>query len=315
MAGTAAVQQRAAGTSARLALSAAVLSGAFVALQQRVNGELKDVTGDAVLTALVSFGVGMVCLAAVVLARPGARAAVHRVADTTWYERLGGLGGALLVVAGAAAAPVIGIALLTVGLVAGQTAGGLLVDRTGLGPGGARPLTAPRVLGAVLCLVAVAVSVVGADLGDVSPALLALVVLAGCGVSVQQAMNGRVRERTGDASVASGLNFVVGTAALALALALRAVLAGVDVLAWPGPDRWYLYTGGLIGAAFVAVGTVVVRRLGVLRLGLAIIAGQLVGAVLLDLLLPEAGAGLALSTLLGAALTFVAIAVSGRPSR
>ena len=37
-----------------------------------------------------------------------------------------------------------------------------------------------------------------------------------------------------------------------------------------------------MGAAFVAIAAVVVRVLGVLRLGLAVIAGQLVGALLLD---------------------------------
>jgi hypothetical protein len=41
-----------------LALAAAVASGAVVALQQRVNGELKTELGDALLTALVSFGTG-----------------------------------------------------------------------------------------------------------------------------------------------------------------------------------------------------------------------------------------------------------------
>ena len=314
MALPAALAPRAAGTSVRLALVVAVLSGSFVAVQQRVNGELKDVTGDAVLTALVELRdraavPGARAAEPARVPRGGAAAVQHHL-----VERLAGLGGATLVVAGAAAAPVLGVALLTVGLVAGQTAGGLLVDRVGLGPGGSRPLTAPRVLGGCLCLVAVGISVAGADLGDVSPALLALVVVAGCAVSAQQALNGRVRVATGDAVAATSLNFVVGTAALLLGLALRAALHGIDVLAWPGPGRWYLYTGGLVGAGFVAVGTVVVQRLGVLRLGLAVVAGQLVGAVLLDLLLP-AGSGLAASTVLGAALTLVAVAVSGRPSR
>jgi transporter family-2 protein len=96
---------------------------------------------------------------------------------------------------GAAAAPEIGVALLTVGLVAGQTSGGLVVDRLGLAPGGAHGLTLPRIAGALLCLVAVGISVLGEGAREAAPLLLVVVVLAGFAISVQQALNGRVRLR------------------------------------------------------------------------------------------------------------------------
>ena len=305
---------RTAARGASLAVGAAVASGALVALQQRINGELKTALGDALVTALVSFGTGLVAVIAVVLARPAARRAVARVRDVPWPQRLGGLGGATLVAVGAAAAPEIGVALLTVALVAGQTSGGLAVDHVGLGPSGRHAVTAPRVLGAVLCLVAVAVSVAG-DGGEADPVLLALVVVAGLAISVQQALNGRVRVTTGDAGVATLLNFVVGTLALALGAAVHGVLAGVELGDWPGADQWYLYLGGPMGATFVAVAALVVKRLGVLRLGLAVISGQLVGALLLDLLLPLPGSRVDVLTVVGVALTFVAVALSGRAGR
>lgn len=298
-----------------LALSGAVASGAVVALQQRVNGELKTELGDALLTALVSFGTGLVAVVAVVLARPAARAAVRRVRQVPWLQRLGGLGGASLVAVGAAAAPEIGVALLTVGLVAGQTSGGLVVDRLGLGPGGAHGLTAPRVAGAALCLVAVGISVLGEGARDADPLLLVLVVAAGFAIAVQQALNGRVRITTGDAGVATLVNFVVGTTALAVGLALSAAVTGLDVGRWPGAGEWYLYTGGPMGAAFVAVAALVVRRLGVLRLGLAVISGQLFGALLLDLTLPVHDRGVDLLTVAGVGLTLAAVGVSGRAAR
>jgi transporter family-2 protein len=310
------VAPAAAGTRATtVALAAAVASGALVALQQRINGQLKTELGDALLTALVSFGTGLVAVVAVVLARPAARAAAARVRDVPWPQRLGGLGGATLVAVGAAAAPEIGVALLTVGLVAGQTSGGLVVDRLGLGPGHAHGLTAPRVAGAALCLVAVAISVLGRGAREADPLLLLLVVAAGFAISVQQALNGRVRRTTGDAGVATLVNFVVGTTALALGVLLSAALAGLDVGTWPGPEQWYLYLGGPMGATFVAVAALVVRLLGVLRLGLAVIAGQLVGALVLDLTLPVHGRGVDVLTLVGVALTMVAIGVSGRAAR
>ena len=310
-----AVAPAATGLSARWALLAAVASGSLVALQQRINGELKTELGDALLAALVSFGTGLVVVVAVVASRPAARAAVARVRSVPWTHRLGGLGGASLVAVGAAAAPEIGVALLTVGLVAGQTSGALVVDRVGLGPSGRHALTGPRLAGAALCLVAVGVAVSGEGARDADPVLLLLVVVAGFAISAQQALNGRVRATTGDAGVATLVNFVVGTTALTLGLALHAALSGLDVGDWPGVDRWWLYTGGPMGAAFVAVAALVVRRLGVLRLGLAVIAGQLVGALLLDLLSPVADEEVGLLTVVGVALTLVAVAVSGRGAR
>lgn len=294
-----------------LALSAAVVSGALVALQQRLNGELKTSVDDALLAALVSFGTGLLLIATVVLARPKARRALARVRQVPWVQRLGGLGGATLVAVGAAAAPEIGVALLTVGIVAGQTTGGLLVDRLGLGPGGAHALTVPRVAGAALCLVAVAISVSGQTARNASPVLLTLVVLAGLLIAVQQALNGRVRATTGDAGVATLVNFVLGTAVLGAGVAVNAATGGIAFGDWPGLDRWYLYLGGPIGVTFVAVAAVTVRRLGVLRFGLAAIAGQLVGALLLDVLSPVSGSTIGTRTLIGVALTLVAVAVSG----
>lgn len=299
----------------RLPLAAAAAAGSLVALQQRLNGELTTRLDDALLVAVISFATGLVAVAAVVLARPAARRALRLVRDVPWHQRLGGLGGAALVAVGAAAAPEIGVALLTVGLVAGQTTGGLVVDRVGLGPGGSHRLTAPRVLGAALCLVAVGISVLGDEARAASPVLLLLVVIAGLLIAVQQAFNGQVRRTTGHASVATLVNFVVGLTALVLGLALHAALGGLQVASWPGPDEWWLYLGGPMGAAFVAVAAVVVHRLGVLRLGLAVIAGQLVGATLLDVVSPVHGAGLDPLTLVGVVLTFVAVQVSGRAGR
>ena len=296
-----------------LALVAAVVSGVLVAVQARVNGGLAEGLDDPLMAAVISFGSGLVAVTAVVLSRPSARAAFGRVADVPWWTRLGGLGGASLVAAGAFAAPRIGVALLTVGIVAGQTTGGLLVDKAGLGPGGRHALTLPRVGGAALCLVAVLISVLGRGGGDASPVLLVAVVLSGFLIAVQQALNGRVRSVTRDAGVATLVNFLVGTSALVVAYVVVRAVGDVHVDHWPGD--WWLYTGGVIGASFVAMAAIVVRILGVLRLGLATISGQLVGAILLDLVTPAADHGVAAATLVGAGLTFVAVGISGLTAR
>ena len=303
------------GVAARAALLLALGAGAAGAVQSRLNGELNDALGSALLAAAVSFGVGLVLVLALVLARPAARRGWAAVRTVPLWRRLGGLGGATLIAVSSAAAPVLGVALLSVGLVAGQTGGGVLVDRLGLGPGGRRRLTRPRLAGAVLCLFAVVISVVGKGARDAAPLLLALVVLAGLATTVQQALNGHVREATGDASVTTLLNFLVGLSALLVGLGGHLALSDVALAPLPGPEQWYLYLGGPIGVLYVMIAATTVHVLGVLRLTLTTIAGQLVGAVLLDLVVPPAGTSLSPYTVAGALLTLVAVNVSGRASR
>jgi transporter family-2 protein len=294
--------------STAVPLTAALVSGALVALQQRLNGDLGQSLDAPLLAAVVSFGSGLAVVAAVLLARPSSRARLPSLRVVPWWSRLGGLGGASLVAVGATAAPEIGVALLTVGLVGGSTVGGLLVDKIGLGPGGVRAITGPRSAGAALCLLAIAVSAEG-GVRAASPLLMVLVVLAGAMISFQQAVNGQVRHAT-DATVATFVNFVVGTIGLVVGLLLHDLAVGSHVGTWPGWSQAYLYLGGSIGALFVATAALVVKALGVLRLGLTVTAGQIVGALVID-----AHRGVSTATLVAAALTILAVAVSGRGLR
>lgn len=296
------------------ALALAGAAGVAGALQSRVNGELKVALGDALLAAAVSFLGGLALVAVAVLARPSSRAAWGRLREVPLWQRSAGLGGALLIGASSAAAPVLGVALLTLGLVAGQTVGGLLVDRAGLGPGGGHPLDGARIAGAALCLAAVALAAPG-GVGDADPLLLVLVLLAGLAIAVGAALNGRVKATTGDAGVTTLLNFAVGLVALLVGLAVHTASEGLPSPDWPGPGSWWLYTGGVLGVGFVTVAAVVVRQLGVLRMSLAIVAGQVLGALALDLLVPLGPVRVGAATVLGAALTLLAVAVSGLGGR
>ncbi|MGZ6804526.1 MAG: DMT family transporter, partial [Nocardioidaceae bacterium] len=104
--------------------------------------------------------------------------------------------------------------------------------------------------------------------------------------------------------------FAVGTAGLLVAVAGRGLVSGVRADRWPDLGHGWLYLGGPLGAVFIAVAALTVRTLGVLRLGLVVTAGQLAGAVLLDL-----GRGLSGTTVAAVLLTLVAVAVSGRGAR
>lgn len=296
-----------------------MLGGVTAAGQSRVNGELAARLHDGLAAGVISFGSGLVLIAAATLASPAGRAGVAatraalRSGGLRPWQCAGGLCGAYLVVSQGLTVTALGVALFTVALVAGQAASGLAVDRWGLGPAGPAAVTVPRLAGAVLAVVAVIVAAVGRVGSPSTLALAALPALAGIGVAFQQAVNGRVRQAAGSALTATLVNFVVGSAALLLAFAVDLAVRGAPAGSLPGQP--VLYSGGVLGVGFIAVAAAVVRFTGVLLLSLAMIAGQLGGAVLLDALVPTPAGGAAGGVLAGTALALVAVAVAASPYR
>lgn len=295
-----------------------VTIGALVAVQSRWNGGLGVALGDGVDAALLSYLIGWVLLTVVLVATPSARVALASVpaalrrGDLAWWALLGGVGGATLIASQALTVPLLGVAVFTVAIVAGQTASSLAVDRSGLVPGGVRPVTPMRLAGALLATVAVIVAVEpwSSSARAIAGWALGLAVLAGVLVALQQTVNGRVTHASGSALAAAWINFAIGSAVLAVVAAFRT--GSVGSIPW---DHWWFLLGGVIGAAYVVVTAAIVRTLGVLMLSLTLILGQLVGAVLLDAFAPS-GRELTAATLVGAALTAVAVllAASGRRS-
>ena len=290
-----------------LLLLAVVVSGGLLGVQARVNGDLGARLHSALDAAAVSFAGGTLLLVALVVGVRRHRAAVARLLHTStgWWWWLGGVGGAAVVAATAHGVPLIGVALVSVCIVAGTAAGALVVDHVGLGPGGRRALTAMRVFGALLATAAVALGAAGDRHAAVRPGLFALLFGAGAASAVQQAANGRIRGAAMDAIVAALVSFAGGTVLLA-----AAVLATGQVFDRHWPHPWWLYTGGLAGAIYIGLAAAAVSRLGVLAVSLATVAGQVVAAVMLDAWWPSPGTSLRAATVIGAVLTVLAVGVA-----
>ena len=296
----------------------AFVTGLLIAVQSRINGALGTRLHNGIAAALISFLTGLLVLIIILLCHRKTRArltAVRRaVADRrlVWWQLLGGVSGAFLVTAQGLAVTAIGVATFTVAVVGGQLISSLWVDRIGLGPAGRAPVTLGRALGAGIALLAVLIA--SADglggAGIEGYALALLPAIAGFGMAWQQAVNGRVGV-VGGPIVAASINFGVGTAALIIATAVSLLITG-----WPSalPTDPWLYLGGVIGVVFIAAAAVIVRWVGVLMLGLTAIAGQLIGSVLVELVVPT-GAGLTAVDLVGCALTLVGVAVAALARR
>ncbi|PZW04147.1 transporter family-2 protein [Micromonospora phaseoli] len=297
---------------AAVALALVTAGGTASAAQGAVNAELGQRVGNATLGAVVNNLGGTLLILVGLLVLPSMRSGLGalRRARLPWWSYLGGAGGAAIVVLAAYAVPVLGVAVFTIAQVAGGSLGGLASDRAGLAPVGRLPLTAPRVAGALLGVAAVALAQAGRPVGDLAVGVLLLAVAGGVGVALQAALNGRI-SAAGSAAAGVAVNFAVSTPLVLLVAALAGAFSGPPV-SWPA--GWHLYTGGLLGVGIVASLVVGVRAAGVLRTGLALVGGQLAGALLLDVLLPHAPTA-RLPVLVGALLTLLAVLVAGRSPR
>ncbi|MFL6732029.1 MAG: DMT family transporter [Sphingomicrobium sp.] len=129
-------------------------AGGLIALQAPTNAILARTGGSPVLAALISFAVGTLALLAVWL-RSGKRPPGAAFAGLPWYAWAGGLYGATYVAVAAYAAPKIGLAsLITIGI-AGQIAMALVLDHIGALGLQRDPVSAGRILGAMLVVAGV----------------------------------------------------------------------------------------------------------------------------------------------------------------
>jgi transporter family-2 protein len=127
------------------------VAGGLIALQAPINAGLGKATGSLV-AALVSFLIGTVALAAIVVLS-GNAGELGSSLDVSWYYLLGGLLGAVYVVNALIAVSAIGAGGVAAATVAGQLTASVVIDRLGLFGLDQVALSPARVIGVVLLLV------------------------------------------------------------------------------------------------------------------------------------------------------------------
>jgi transporter family-2 protein len=302
-------------------VAASFAVGALTAVQARVNGQLAVELDNGLQAAVWSFGSGLAILVVLAVTVPSIRAGVARIpravrsGELAWWQAMGGVLGGFFVGVQTAAVPALGVAAFTVAVVAGQSSSSLFVDRIGLGPAGKQAITRPRVASAVLAVIAVTVAV-SSRLASGGLAVLPLVLafMAGLAIAFQQAINGRAARAAQNPMSATFYNFLFGTVALGMALGIAVAATGTTPTALP-PGPWWLYTGGLIGVVFIGIAAWAVPIIGVLLFAVVTIAGQLSGALVLDVAAPTAGTDLTINLVVGVFLAFVAVALATRGRR
>ena len=294
----------------------------MIGLQSRANGELGSAVGSATEAGTISFGTGLFVALVLAAVQPRLRTGLRRIGTAVrerklprWQLLAGFLGGWFTVVQ-SYSTPLIGVAAFSVGMIAGQTAMSLVVDRLGLRTGVRHHISGRRIATAAITVMAVVVS--GADRldvgsGELLPIIMAVVI--GAVVAFHRALNAHINDYAQESLATSLLNFATGFAML-LVIDLIGVLIGASELRVPeGP--WWMFTGGVIGFAYIAMAAVGVQRIGVLMFTALSVAGQLLGSLLLDLLVPSSGITVGPNIYAGVALSMLGIlvGVAGRRTR
>jgi len=294
----------------------AALSGILIAAQSRVNGGLSAALGNSTEAAVYSFGSGFLLLNIIALANPKVRQGVRRIVagvksgELPAWRLSAGIMGGIFVAIQTFTVPIIGVALLSVVMIAGQTLASLIVDRIGITGGGKQPITLRRVLAAAITIFAVLVAVwEEIQLANISPVPIIIVFVGGFMIGVQRALNGQINDVSGQSFSTTWLNFFMGTSTLVILLIINTA-RGEEIVGLP-TSPWWIYWGGTIGVLYIASSSVIVAKIGVLSFTLFATGGQLIGSLIFDLIAPPEDVTIGINLLLGILITYIGVLVGG----
>ncbi|EDY87458.1 glycyl-tRNA synthetase, beta subunit [gamma proteobacterium HTCC5015] len=109
----------------------AVLAGGLVATQGGINAQLGKALQQPVLAGLISFSVGTLLLAVIVVATSAQLPTIKHLASQPIYLYIGGLFGAVFVTTNIVLIPKIGVANMVLGAFVGQIILSLIIDHFG----------------------------------------------------------------------------------------------------------------------------------------------------------------------------------------
>lgn len=304
--------------SVPLFMIATVLAGMLSPMQSAVNGQLGHFLEDGNACAVISFASGLVVMFFIIIARKSTREQFASIPSLIKSRKIplwnwfAGLCGAMVVFSEGASAKDLGVATFQTALISALILSGLLCDRFGIGVKEKKPFTLQRISGAILAIIATVFVVMPQWQ---SPHLLVLAILpflAGLLAGWQPAGNSAVGEATGSMLVSITWNFIVGFTVLTIALVIRMALGYVS---FELPTQWWMYLGGPLGLMSIALMAILVRGIGLLLLGVASTAGQLLGSVLIDLAIPALGNTVYTLTIIGTLFALAGAVVTAIPSK
>lgn len=109
---------------------------------------------------------------------------------------------------------------------------------------------------------------------------MVLAAAGGFSLVIQQALNSNLRTALGSAAWPGFASYVVGV--VCMALLIVALQEPIPTAAALGRIPWWAWSGGMFGAIFIALGIVLVPKLGAATFFALLVAGQMIGSMLFD---------------------------------
>jgi len=109
---------------------------------------------------------------------------------------------------------------------------------------------------------------------------LPMPIAAGAALTTQFAVNAQLRTVVGGPVVAAAISFFIGT--LALVAAALVVGRQVPEMSVVTSSPWWVWIGGLLGAAFVLASIILTPRLGAATTVGLFLAGQMIASIIID---------------------------------
>ena len=264
-------------------------------IQTSINSRLKDAFGSPFWSSLISFAIGTVGLAAVVLIQ-GERLipTLATISSLPWWLWLGGLFGVIYLTSNILLFPQLGAVQTVIFPVLGQILMGLLIDNGGWFDTARNPLTTMRVIGALLVIAGVLITValpgyfarrkdVGVPVTKPNPALWlwrGWGIIAGMLSASQTAVNGHLGVELGSAQQSAFISFAIGTVALfVIVLILHPHITFNETR---DEHRWWMWIGGLIGACFVLGNAYLAPTIGTGLAVVIVLLGLMAGSLAID---------------------------------
>jgi transporter family-2 protein len=109
---------------------------------------------------------------------------------------------------------------------------------------------------------------------------LMLAVAGGVGLAFQASINARLGEALGSSLWATVVQVLAGFGLLLVCLAI--VRQPLPPFAGAARLPWWIWTGGMLGSAYVLIAIITTRPLGVTLMAGAVIVGQMTAALVID---------------------------------
>lgn len=270
------------------ALLLILISGLLNPIQTGVNSTLRGRLRTPILSSTVSFIIGLTCLSILTLATCGRLFPEMEVqGQLPWWAWGGGVMGAIGLTGNILLFPKLGGVLTVLFPMLGQIAMSVMIDSFGWFGTSAIPLDAGRITGLCLVIGGLLLYMVDKNGQNGKMGRSALLwslggIMSGFTFAIQPVMNGKLAVAFSSPIQSAFISFLTSTAILVtLVLLIPSERHNIPLVRKTG-GPWWLWTGGLIGAGYVASFALVTPMTGVGMVTLVGILGMTAGGVIVD---------------------------------